>query len=94
MLLTLTVAGVGDGAGGGEVKLDEGVWTQTDVSGHSVASVGLLYEGERRAVGAAHGHPSPSGVQEPRAPVGGGEVVLQGAPATGAATDHHLRRRT
>lgn len=58
----LTVAGVGDGAGGGEVKLDEGVWTQADVGGHSVASVGLLYEGKRRAVRAAHGHPSPSRV--------------------------------
>lgn len=36
---TLTVAGVGDGAGSREVKLDKGIWTQADVGGNSIASV-------------------------------------------------------
>lgn len=48
--LLLTVAGVGDRAGGRKVKLDEGILTQTDVSGNSIASVGLLYECESRPI--------------------------------------------
>ncbi len=67
--LLLTVAGVGDRAGSRKVKLDEGVLTQTDVSGNSIASVGLLYECKGRSIRTTNRHSGSSRVEEPRPPV-------------------------
>lgn len=64
-LFLLTVAGVGDRAGGRKVKLDKGILTQTDVSCNSIASVGLLYECKSRSIRATNRHSSSSRVKEP-----------------------------
>jgi len=63
---------------------------QADVGGDGVARVGLLDEGKGGAFRAAHGHAGAARVQEPGAPVDGGEVILQGTPPAGTATHHHL----
>lgn len=63
--LLLTVAGVGDRAGSRKVKLDKGILAQADVSGNSIASVGLLYECESRSIRATDRHSGSSRVKEP-----------------------------
>lgn len=61
----LTVAGVGDRAGSRKVKLDEGILTQTDVGGNSIASVRLLYECECRPFRATNRHSGSSRMEKP-----------------------------
>lgn len=61
----LTVAGVGDRARGREVKLDEGILTQTNISGNSIASVRLLDECKSRAIRTTNRHSGSTGVEKP-----------------------------
>lgn len=62
----LTVAGVCDRTRCREVKLDKRVWTQADVSGNSIACVGLLNERESRSIRTTNWHSGATRVEEPR----------------------------